>query len=80
MIPKLIEYDKIFKKKEIIQIKPIIKEISLTPIDTTNFLFNIACIIIIIIGIIFLIVRNENKEHNKVLYERQITQFYNKTN
>ena len=77
MIPNLVEYDKFFKKKQIIPpTKPIIQKTVIKQVDTTSFLFNIGAIIFIFIGIYFLIIPNEQKEENKKKYTKNIDELY----
>lgn len=78
MIPNLVEYDKFFKKKQIIPIKPEIKKVQIKQVNTTSFLFNIGAIIFIFVGIYFLIIRKEEKEENKNKYNKEINKLYNK--
>jgi|TARA_Y100000389_G_C17386152_1_gene477138 hypothetical protein len=77
MIPNLVEYEKFFKKKQILPIKPEIKRLPIKQVDQTSFLFNIGAIIFIFIGIYFLIIRNEKKEENKKKYRNEINKLYN---
>lgn len=78
MMPNLVEYEKFFKKKQIIPIKPEIIKPKINQIDTTSFLFNIVAIIGIFIGLYFLMIRNEEKEKNKKKYNQDIENFTKK--
>ena len=81
MIPQLIDYNQFFKKKEPIPIKPPSpKPIPIQQTDPTYFLFNIGCLIIIILGILFLMFRKENKQENKKNYNEKINDLYKKMN
>ena len=76
MEPNLVELNKIFKKKQpvIPKPKPVVIERDYTP-----FYFNIICIVALIGGIIFLILRKENKENNRKKYEEKVNRIYNQT-
>jgi uncharacterized membrane protein len=80
MKPSLVEYDKIFKKKtipvEIIK-KPGSK---VCQIDNYHFFFNIFGIVIVVIGVVILYKRRNDKERNKRLHTQRIIQFYHDTN
>ena len=82
MIPQLVEYDKIFKKKHIPEIDNIEKKprIQIQQINNFNFFFNIIGIIIIIVGICILYYRKTNKEGNKRMNIQRIVQFYHDIN
>lgn len=79
MKPKLVEYDKIFKKK--IE-EPVIKKPKIDVKQSENyfFFFNIIGLIIIVCGFIILYKRKKNKEKNKRIYTQKVIQFYHDTN
>ena len=56
----------------------IIKKIHIIPINYTSLLFNLICILFIIIGIYVLYIRKENKEINKKKYIKNINNLYKK--
>ena len=59
MIPQLVDYGKMYQRKEI----PIpIKKIKIKQVNNTKFYFNLISIIIILIGISLLYTRNKYKE------------------
>ena len=80
MKPSLVEYDKIFKKKQI----PVEISIKQTPtvsqVDNYHFFFNIFSISLVIIGIVILYKRKGEKERNKRLHTQRIIQLYHDTN
>jgi|TARA_B110000285_G_C15063742_1_gene583887 predicted histidine transporter YuiF (NhaC family) len=81
MKPTLVEYEKIFKKKQIpveIEIKK--PSLKISQIENYHFVFNIVGISIVIIGIIILYRRKSNKERNKRLHTQRIIQLYHDTN
>ena len=79
MKPSLVEYEKIFKKKTI-PVEIIKKPSTVCQIDNYHFVFNIFSIAIVIIGIVILYKRRNDKERNKRLHTQRIIQFYHDTN
>tara|TARA_Y100000389_G_scaffold204449_1_gene257072 strand:- start:2916 stop:3170 length:255 start_codon:yes stop_codon:yes gene_type:complete len=80
MKPKLVEYDKIFKKKVD---EPIIfkkKNIEIKQTNNYYFFFNILGIIIIVVGGLLLYNRKKNKDKNNRRYTQKVIQFYHDTN
>ena len=64
--PKLVEYDKLFKKK----IKPVEK--IYPTINYRPIIINISCLCVLALGIYILYKRKENKQINKLLYEKKV--------
>ena len=62
----MVEYDKLFKKKP----KPIEK--IYPKIDYGSLIINISCICLLALGIYILYKRQENKQINKLLYEKKV--------
>ena len=57
----------------------IIKKIHIiSPINYTSLLFNLICILFIIVGIYVLYIRKENKEINKKKYIKNVNNLYKK--
>ena len=79
MKPQLVDYEKIFQKKQVneVKIKP---KIQVKQINTLNFLMNLTGLIIIIVGCSILYHRRVNKEHNKRMQTQKIIQFYHDIN
>jgi uncharacterized membrane protein YkgB len=79
MKPKLVDYEKIYKKKiETIDIKP--RNSNIQQVENYYFFFNLFGIIIIITGFIVLFYRKKNKMKNKRIYTQKVVQFYHDTN
>tara|TARA_B100000902_G_scaffold396293_1_gene456933 strand:+ start:1875 stop:2141 length:267 start_codon:yes stop_codon:yes gene_type:complete len=66
--PKLVEYDKLFKKKT----KQKIIKIEYPKIDYWNISVNILCFIVLFLGIYILYQRKENKQINKLLHDKKV--------
>lgn len=81
MRPQLVEYEKLFKKKQIPEINSVKKNrVQIQQIDNFNFFFNIIGLIAIIIGLCILYYRKIHKEDNKRKNIQRIVQFYHDIN
>jgi uncharacterized membrane protein YkgB len=78
MKPKLVDYEKIYKKKIEIDIKP--RNSNIQQVENYYFFFNLFGIMIIITGFIVLFYRKKNKMKNKRIYTQKVVQFYHDTN
>ena len=67
MRPQLVEYEKIFKKKQVNEVNNIPKrpKIHEKQMNNFNFFMNIIGVIILIVGVCILYHRKANKEENK---------------
>jgi hypothetical protein len=79
MKPQLVDYEKIFQKKQVneVNIKP---KIQVKQLTTFTILMNLIGLIIIIVGCSILYHRRMSKEHNKRMQTQKIIQFYHDIN
>ena len=79
MKPQLVDYENIFQKKQVneVKIKP---KIQVKQLTTSTILMNLIGLIIIIIGCSILYHRKINKEHNQRMQTQKIIQFYHDVN
>lgn len=79
MKPQLVNYDEFFKKKaplkEFKVIHPPIEQLS-----NTRIFFNILCFLTLVIGIIYLSVKRNDKDKNQKLYNQKVINFFHKVN
>ena len=81
MKPQLVEYRKIFKKKqpnETIKVKR--PNVEIQQVNSINFFINLIGLIILIGGIFLLYYRKINKEEKKKMNTQKIIQFYHDIN
>ena len=75
MRPQLVEYEKIFKKKQVNEVKNIPKQPKIHEKQMNNF-----GVIILIVGFGILYHRKTNKEENKRKYNQRVIQLYHDIN
>ena len=82
MRPQLVEYEKIFKKKQVNEVKNIPKQpkIHEKQMNNFNFFMNSIGVIILIVGFGILYYRKTNKEENKWKYNQRVIQLYHDIN
>jgi len=82
MRPQLVEYEKIFKKKQVNEVKNILKQpkIHEKQMNNFNFFMNSIGVIILIVGFGILYHRKTNKEENKRKYNQRVIQLYHDIN
>ena len=82
MIPQLVEYEKIFKKKQVNEVINIPKRPKIygKQMNNFNFFMNSIGVIILIVGFCILYHRKVNKEENKRKYNQRVIQLYHDIN
>lgn len=74
--PNLVDYEKIFERKT----KKIIKVVEYPKIDYLKIMINFGSVFILLLGIYILHRRSENKQINKMLYDKKVFDISNEIN